>query len=139
MIMDIAVFRQCSCINGMKTLSEVVCQHLLLSAQMLVCLDLKALPSMPVLSVQVLELPADICDTVELQYRPPGHISAGLTCQITIMFTPKVWPPQTISAKACHCAICSQSSSHCTACWNALHLQPQNQASTFKPYTPVVL
>ncbi|DBA92223.1 hypothetical protein WJX77_001787 [Trebouxia sp. C0004] len=39
---------------------------------------------------KVLELPADICDTVELQYKPPGHISAGLTCQITIMFTPKV-------------------------------------------------
>ncbi|DBA68488.1 TPA: Cilia- and flagella-associated protein 74 [Trebouxia sp. C0005] len=39
---------------------------------------------------KVLDLPADICDTVELQYRPPGHISAGLTCQITIMFTPKV-------------------------------------------------
>ncbi|DBA95272.1 TPA: Cilia- and flagella-associated protein 74 [Trebouxia sp. C0006] len=39
---------------------------------------------------KVLELPADICDTVELQYRPPGHISAGLTCQITIIFTPKV-------------------------------------------------
>ncbi|KAL0031365.1 hypothetical protein WJX79_006467 [Trebouxia sp. C0005] len=39
---------------------------------------------------QVLDLPADICDTVELQYRPPGHISAGLTCQITIMFTPKL-------------------------------------------------
>ncbi len=76
----------------MKTLSDIVCQDFLLSAQILVCIDLKALSLMPVLSVQVLELPADICDTVELQYRPPGHISAGLTCQITIMFTPKVWP-----------------------------------------------
>ena len=79
---------------------DIVCscqQELLLSTQMLVCLDLKALPLMPVLSVQVLELPADICDTVELQYRPPGHISAGLTCQITIIFTPKVWPAWTVS------------------------------------------
>ena len=98
---------------------DAVCQNLLLSAEMLTSLAMKALPLMLLLFVQVLDLPADICDTVELQYRPPGHISAGLTCQITIMFTPKVWPPQTISATACHCAICSQSSSHCTACWNA--------------------
>ena len=40
--------------------------------------------------LQVLELPAEICDTVEVQYKPPGRISAGLTCRLTVLFTPKV-------------------------------------------------
>lgn len=39
--------------------------------------------------LQVLELPAEICDTVEVQYKPPGRLSAGLTCQMSILFTPK--------------------------------------------------
>ena len=40
--------------------------------------------------VQVLELPAEICNVMEVQYNPPGHISAGLTCQLNVVFTPKV-------------------------------------------------
>lgn len=39
--------------------------------------------------LQVLELPAEICDIVEVQYKPPGRLSAGLTCQLTVLFTPK--------------------------------------------------
>lgn len=40
--------------------------------------------------IQVLELPPEICDIVEVQYKPAGHISAGLACQLTVVFTPKV-------------------------------------------------
>ena len=87
--MDIAVNRQYSCITGM-VLSQIILRIHLLSAEILAFLAMKALPLMPVLFVQVLDLPADICDTVELQYRPPGHVSAGLTCQIIVIFTPKV-------------------------------------------------
>ena len=40
--------------------------------------------------LQVLELPGDICNIVEVHYKPPGHVSAGMTCHLMVRLTPKV-------------------------------------------------
>ncbi|KAK9824707.1 hypothetical protein WJX72_012557 [[Myrmecia] bisecta] len=39
---------------------------------------------------KVLPLPDEVCTYFDIMYKLPGYISAGLTCEMTIVFTPKV-------------------------------------------------
>ena len=38
----------------------------------------------------MLELPHDVCSAFDIKYKPPGYVSAGLKCEMEIVFRPKV-------------------------------------------------